>query len=443
MGETTSRGSFENLWPRRASVALLALVAGVAVFMVAGVSIARGQQSPEPGSLIWMRVIGGSSSLSSSLRERSGCRPRGEHLRDRTCSRRTRCSGPARTARWSWCYPMVRSGPPTSSATTRPVAFDGRSRAPGSDIAIDPNGDLIGGGVGSEFLTKFDTDGAVIWKQAVEGASLSRLSVADDGSIFAAGRVLESAVFDAGLPSEREVVSETDIFGDAFVARFSADGSLMWLDFVIGAQIKSVAVDGAGDVVVAGIVEREATLGSAGTSPLTLTKFRTPILNRRSRLGMFFAKYSDDGEVLWAKLGPKSDRDNPVAALPDAEGNIVLSGSFRAPSAVFAGGFRPGNDTDHRRRCADHRGSGALPGQLHRRRGLPLGEEHHGRGHRAAIVPRRPRRTGQSAGSRLHRFRGTGCASRRDDRAAQRSVEPGRVHGEVSDWTDRRFDSSG
>ena len=152
-------------------------------------------------------------------------------------------------------------------------------------------GDFPDGGV---FLVRFDASGNVVWER-VWGAGSSSLgeavAVAADGSVYIAG---QTRGFGAGN-------------GDAFLAKFAADGTLLW-DRTLGGSNFDAAVDVAvapdGSIYIAGHAQFFAN-------------------------DAFVAKFSPDGTLLWNRAwreGTIADESAAlgVAAAPD--GSVYLTG---------------------------------------------------------------------------------------------------------------------
>ena len=111
---------------------------------------------------------------------------------------------------------------------------------------------------------------------------------------------------------------------DSFLANNSASGSLLWVRQGGGSsstEAFGLAVDGAGNCVVTGTFEDEATFASIG-------------LKAKGMKDVFLVKDDTSGNVKWARGcgGPNHDLVN--AAALDSSGNAYLAGSF-VEQAVF------------------------------------------------------------------------------------------------------------
>lgn len=83
------------------------------------------------------------------------------------------------------------------------------------------------------FLARYSTEGRLTWAVAVtvegtaaaQGSSVTGLS---DGSIAVTGSLNGSVTFGAGEAGETTLTSANNYEMDAFIARYKADGTLLW-----------------------------------------------------------------------------------------------------------------------------------------------------------------------------------------------------------------------
>jgi len=113
---------------------------------------------------------------------------------------------------------------------------------------------------------------------------------------------------------------------DVFVAKYDADGSLLWVRQGGGVDLDqghAVAIDGAGNVLAGGQFRESVTFG-----PFTL--------GGPSIYGAFLVKYDPDGNVLWAREasgpapggGPESGGSVANAVAVDATDHVVVAGQY-------------------------------------------------------------------------------------------------------------------
>jgi len=211
------------------------------------------------------------------------------------------------------------------------MRFGDRRSQEGRSVAVDRDGNIVltGRAMGAldfgdgplsagdadwtAFLVKFDPTGKLLWaKRFGERGSVYGNAVAVDalGNILLTGELDGVVDFGAG-PVESLAPS-----ADVFVAKFDASGRPLW-SHLFGDEYRqsgrAIAVDAAGDVVVAG--EFEGTIDFGG-GPFT------------GAGNVFLAKFDAEGRPLWSKgfqgINPQHTRDVVV----DRAGRVVIAGDF-------------------------------------------------------------------------------------------------------------------
>ncbi len=113
---------------------------------------------------------------------------------------------------------------------------------------------------------------------------------------------------------------------DAFVAKFDANGNVLWVRQGGGTGYNGayrVALDGSGNVLVSGYFDTSAAFGAAHV---------TAVGGR----DMFVAKYDGSGNLLWIRTGGSSGNDYAHGLGVDAAGNVYATG-FIEGNATFSG----------------------------------------------------------------------------------------------------------
>jgi len=149
------------------------------------------------------------------------------------------------------------------------------------------------------------------------------------GDVFVTGSLVGSADFDPG-PSVDLLSSSGG--RDLFVAKYTPTGALVWAVDVPGAapsavaQGSAVAVDPAGEVVVAGTLTGSSHFGPA-SGGVTLSS--------PARNDPFVAKFSASGSLVWARnfAGAAGSLDQADALAFDPAGDVVVGGSFQGTAA--------------------------------------------------------------------------------------------------------------
>ncbi len=193
-------------------------------------------------------------------------------------------------------------------------------------------GPLTSGGNADVFLAKFDINGAHLWSKRFGGA-LNQIgySVAANasGGIAITGDLNGTADFGGGLLTS---AGNTDVF----VARFDAGGTHSWSKRFGDATVQtgtSVAMDGAGNVIVTGELSGTADFGGG---PLTSA----------GGVDVFVAKFDASGNHLWSKrYGAASDQlCNSVDV--DGSGNIFITGELNGTTDFGGGPLTSAGNTD-------------------------------------------------------------------------------------------------
>ncbi len=178
--------------------------------------------------------------------------------------------------------------------------------------------------LGGMFLAKYDGGGNLLWARSSggpDGAAGESVVVDDFGNAIVTGSFHGTVTFgDIVLATPGQNV---------FVAKYDAAGSAVWATAFGGlgnARPRSIALDGAGNILVTGGFEDFATFGDSTFSSA-------------GRMDVFVAKLDPSGNLLWARAGEGTDIDHDDLGFSIAageSGNLVVIGSFSG-SATFEG----------------------------------------------------------------------------------------------------------
>lgn len=208
------------------------------------------------------------------------------------------------------------------------VEFDGAGNvvvaARGSGSIDFGGGALNSAGSTDVFLAKFSPAGAHLWSKrfgdvAAQAEHGLALTVTAEGDIVLAGD-FKGAIDLGGGP----FVSQNN--GDIFLARFDGAGAHVWSKaFKAGsyAYAEDVAVDGAGDIVLAGYFLTTLDLGGGA-------------LNSAGLVDAFVGKFSGDGGHQWSQRFGDGQGQYIISVATDGADNIYMTGGFQ-------GTINPGN----------------------------------------------------------------------------------------------------
>ena len=189
------------------------------------------------------------------------------------------------------------------------------------------------GGSRSEFLlAKYDRDGSNIWARrgtGNNGEEATAVALDFAGNVFIAG-ILRGTM---NLGGVNLVSAGAD---DIFLAKFDADGNVLWARRAGGSgydQGNGVAADAAGNVYVTGWFSGYADFDGIG-------------LNSSGPNDAFIAKYGASGALLWVRAvgGSLSGLANDVAL--GLDGGPLITGHFGGTATIGSTTLTSRGDTD-------------------------------------------------------------------------------------------------
>ncbi|MDC0749881.1 hypothetical protein [Polyangium mundeleinium] len=209
-----------------------------------------------------------------------------------------------------------------------------------TDIAIAPDGNIVIAGAfagtidlgdgplastGSLdiLLAKLTPKGEVVWAKRFGDAAQQQanaVAVDKDGAIYVGGRVLGAVNFGSGVLTSAGT-------GDAFLAKFDADGGPVWSKLfgdTASQEVRAIAVTKANQVIIAGnfagtIALGGAQLTSAGGNDIFLAKFDETGFHAASR-----------------RIGGQGVDEFRAIAL-NASDQVVITGVFASTLELIAG----------------------------------------------------------------------------------------------------------
>jgi beta-propeller uncharacterized protein DUF5122 len=194
-------------------------------------------------------------------------------------------------------------------------------------------------GQGDVFVAKYLANGNLLWAKRAGGTQDEHgqgVSCFADGSCVVTGYFSGTATFGAGEPSQT-VLTAAGVAPDSFVARYAADGSLVWVKQGAGTDLArgwSVAAVDDGSVVATGEYREDITFGTGEPNQTTL------LASSGGRSDVFVVRYNADGSLAWAKTagGTGLDVGHGIAAFVD--GSCVVTGGFATfgSDATFGAG---------------------------------------------------------------------------------------------------------
>jgi hypothetical protein len=153
------------------------------------------------------------------------------------------------------------------------------------------------------------------------------VDVAADGSVYALGTFSASAIF-----GTTTLVAEQQ--QDTFLARYDAEGALLWATDTVGTGedngVRLGAVASGGVVTSGWITAGDAVTFGAGTTAETT-------LSSSGLEDVYVARYTADGALSWVRRAGGSDTDRPTDIAVASDGRSVVVGRHW-DSATFGAG---------------------------------------------------------------------------------------------------------
>lgn len=226
----------------------------------------------------------------------------------------------------SWVWSKSAGGSGNDNGRTMAVDASGNVYVAGwfssTSIAFGTT-TLTQAGSGDMYIVKYDPSGNVLWAKSAGGTG------SDDArgiTIDASGNVYVVGNFSSTSIMFGSTTLTNSGGGDVYVVKYDGTGSVLWAKSAGGTSTdagESVAIDGSGNVIVAGwftspsIVIGATTLTNAGNSDIMLLK------------------YDASGTFVWATAFGGSGDEHPTAVKADGTGNVFFSGYYTSGSIAF------------------------------------------------------------------------------------------------------------
>ena len=198
----------------------------------------------------------------------------------------------------------------------------------GGTIDFDPGpGMALTSSVGASsfawdgFVVKWNSQGNFEWVSTFAGVNTSETeSVTTDaaGNVYCTGKFEGPVDFDPGSG----VLEMTAVASDAFMVKLNSSGDLIWAKFIVGpngSKGSSIRLDEDENIILAGEYTFTADF-DPGANVFNLTS--------AGNFDVFVAKYTNDGNLIWAKSigGPSVDNSPQLAIGP--MGEAIVTGGF-------------------------------------------------------------------------------------------------------------------
>jgi len=141
-----------------------------------------------------------------------------------------------------------------------------------------------------------------------------------DGNVYITGTFLNSSItFDS-------ITINNNGLRNIFLAKYAPNGNIIWAKSAGGNNYDyscNVTTDNSGNVYVTGYFQSDTII------------FYSDTLINNGTADIFLAKYDSDGNVLWAKSAGKDSYDHSYSVTADTSDNVYITGDFRSDSIIF------------------------------------------------------------------------------------------------------------
>jgi hypothetical protein len=202
-------------------------------------------------------------------------------------------------------------------------------------------------------LVKYDSTGKALWAQTltagVDGSAFFSVSVASDGSVYAAGYIYGTGIYNFGTGLAPVPVAGTGSNENVVLVKYNSSGAAQWAQSVTagsgGSLFNGVSTASDGSVYAAGYIVGTGTPYNFGTI-VTPVNVAGAFMNG---INLVLVKYNGTtGAAQWAQTVAGSDYSNflSVTVASDgtvcAAGDIFGTGTFDFGNSVTAGGTYAG-----------------------------------------------------------------------------------------------------
>jgi hypothetical protein len=199
-----------------------------------------------------------------------------------------------------------------------------------ADLDPDPTATVNFTSLGSNdiFLSKLTSTGTFVWAKTFGGIGQDGgrgVSVDTSGNVFVTGFFWGTVDFDPDPAASDNVTAAGG--EDAFVSKFAADGTYMWLKTIGGAdadRTQSIAVDSVGNLYLCGVFKLTVDFDPDPTATANLTS--------GGDNDGFVWKLGASGRFDWVKQIKGSGIDWAFQLALDPSANVYTTGTFEAVS---------------------------------------------------------------------------------------------------------------
>jgi len=173
------------------------------------------------------------------------------------------------------------------------------------------------------FITKYDTNGNVIWAKSSDGSTgVQSFSIASDAS---GNTTITGFFYNASVTFGTTTLTNNGL-SDIFIVKYDTNGNVIWAKSSGGTSDDwgySIVMDAAGNAYITGEFGSSAVIFGATT------------LTNNGGGDILIAKYDTNGNEVWAKSAGGSGDEQGYSIATDLSGSTYITGYFRSPAITF------------------------------------------------------------------------------------------------------------
>ena len=195
--------------------------------------------------------------------------------------------------------------------------------------AYQTSGDSVNG---DAFLAKFNSSGSILWATYYGGSGDDEgdaVAIDTSGNVYIAGETTSTSGIATSGAYQTSYTGGSS-FGDAFLAKFSSSGNIIWATYYAENSVPyvNITTDVFNNIYITG-----TTISSSGIS--TSGAYQTFCNCGSSLLGdAFLGKFSTSGNLLWATYYGGSGDNEGDEVSTDLSGNVYISGFTNSTSGI-------------------------------------------------------------------------------------------------------------
>ncbi len=179
------------------------------------------------------------------------------------------------------------------------------------------------------FIAKYDVNGNVVWAEQIAG---SGYDLCEDVFVDAQDNILVTGSFqnEAQFGNNTVVSPNEDTYQEVFAAKFNSEGNNIWAECALVPFNGNYA---SGNGIAS---DPEGNVYLTGYFQHSLA-FGEDTLGTAGNIAMFLAKYDSSGNALWGRTPGGTGNDYGVDVCVDTDGHIFVTGYFQSSFLNFGG----------------------------------------------------------------------------------------------------------